>query len=128
MLVYGKTCPLSVELEHKAYLAVKFLNFYEKTARQKRFLKLDELEEIKLRSYENHVIYSERTKIYHDKKLVRREFQIGQHVLLYNFQLKLFPNKLKSRWFGPFIVNKVLVKGPEEIKNPGDLYIFTVHG
>ncbi|MCI70088.1 hypothetical protein A2U01_0091351, partial [Trifolium medium] len=61
-LVYGKTCHLPVALEHKAYWAVKFLNFDEKLAGRKRLLKLNELEEIMLQAYENAVIYKEKTK------------------------------------------------------------------
>jgi hypothetical protein len=31
---------------------------------------------------------------------------VGQKVLRYNSELKLFPNKLKSRWYGPYDVTK----------------------
>ena len=40
----------------------------------------------------------------HDQKILRREFKVGEQVLLYNSKLKLFPGKLKSRWSGPYIV------------------------
>lgn len=64
-----KACYLPMEVEHKAYWEVKFLNFDEKMAGRKRLSKLDELEEMRLFTYENEIIYKQRTKIYHDKKL-----------------------------------------------------------
>jgi len=41
------------------------------------------------------------------KNLVSRDINSGQLVLLYNSRLKLFPGKLKSKWFGPFLVKSV---------------------
>jgi hypothetical protein len=41
-------------------------------------------------AYENTELYKERTKKYLDKQLVRKEFYVGQKVLIYNSKLRLF--------------------------------------
>ncbi|CAM8959930.1 unnamed protein product [Rhodiola kirilowii] len=61
-LVYGKTCQLLVELEYKALWAIRELNMNMNAAGKKRLLQLNELDEIRLESYENARIYKERTK------------------------------------------------------------------
>ena len=78
---------------------------------------LNKLEEIRLDSYENARIYKERTKRWHDKHIHRRVFKEGDQVLLYNSRLKLFPGKLKSRWSGPFTVQKVYPYGSVEVSS-----------
>ena len=65
---------------------------------------MNELEELRNEAYDNARIYKEKTKRWHDQKILRREFKTGEQVLLFNSNLKLFPRKLKSRWRDPYIV------------------------
>lgn len=106
-LLYGKSCHLPIELEYKALWAVKLLNFDIKSAKEKRLIQLNELDEIRLEAFESSKIYKEKTKALHDKHILKRDFKEGDQVLLYNSRLKLFPGKLKSRWSGPFKIKEV---------------------
>ena len=76
-LIYGKSCHLPVELEHKAYWATRALNFDMMKAGKKRLLQLNELNELRMNAYENSKLYKDRTKLWHDKHLLKKEFHEG---------------------------------------------------
>jgi hypothetical protein len=97
-MVYGKPCHLPVELEHKAYWAIRALNFDMKSAREKRILDLHALEELRLAAYESATLYKEKIRLWYDKMILQRSFRVGEWVLLFNSRLKLFSKKLRSRW------------------------------
>ena len=65
-IVYKKARHLPVELEKKAQWAMKFLNFDSTTFGEKRKVQLQELEEMRLNTYESSRFYKERTNRYHD--------------------------------------------------------------
>ena len=96
--------------------AIKKLNLDFQDAKEKRLLLLNELEELRNEAYDSVRIYKDITKRWHDQKIMRKDFQVGESVLLYNSRLRLFLGKLKSRWSGPFTIISITPFGAVTLK------------
>ena len=127
-LIYGKPCDLPIELEHKAYWAIKKLNVSLYQAGKERLLQLQELQELKNESYQNSKIYKAKNKAFHDKHINRKSFHVHDKVWLYHSHLKLFPGKLRSRWDGPYEVLEAFDNGSVLILDPKTKNSFKVNG
>ncbi|RDY10422.1 hypothetical protein CR513_05056, partial [Mucuna pruriens] len=79
-IVFGKACHLLVEIEQRAYWVVKQCN----------------------------LTYDQKVKQFHDQQILRKEFQVGQ---------KLIVGKLHSRWDGPFVITNVFPYGVVDLKD-----------
>ena len=70
--------------------AIKKLNFDFKGVKEERLPQLNELEELRNEAYDNARIYKDKTKKWHDQRILRREFKAGDQVLLFNSRLSFF--------------------------------------
>ncbi|XP_052110208.1 uncharacterized protein LOC127741533 [Arachis duranensis] len=127
-LVYGKACHLLVEIEYKAFWVVRECNMGFEKIGSKRKLHLQELECLLLEAYENSRLYKENVRAVHDKNIKHREFRAGELVLLYNSRLRLMPDKLRSRWEGPYRVEKAELYGVFHLRHPSSPKILKVNG
>ena len=90
-IVFGKSYHLPLELEYKAMWAIKKRNCDFQIAKEKGLFQINELEELRNEAYDNVRIYKEKTKNWNYQRILRREFKVGDLVLLYNSRLRLFP-------------------------------------
>ncbi|XP_049367967.1 uncharacterized protein LOC125832819 [Solanum verrucosum] len=115
-LVFRKSCNLPVELEYKALCALKALNLdWTKTSKE-RVDQLNKLDEFRFKAYESSTLYKKKMKKWHDSRILKREFKVGDWVLLYNSRLRLFLGKFKSKWSGSFGVTRVLINGAIKVE------------
>lgn len=90
---------------------------------------MNALDELRTKSYSNSLIYKDKTNKCHDARLRgNKEFEAGKRVLLFNSRMKLFPERMKTRWYGPYVVKEVLPHGVIDlIKDDGTTFKVNGH-
>ncbi|GJU67426.1 reverse transcriptase domain-containing protein [Tanacetum coccineum] len=90
---------------------------------------ISDRDELILQAYENSKLYKARTKAYHDRKIrIRKEFKAGDKVLLYNSKYKFKAPKLRSKWYGSFMVKHGFLSGYVELYDKhGGSFIINGH-
>ena len=91
-------------------------------------LHLSSLDEWRSEAYENARLFKEKVKQWHDRRILKREFNVGEKVLLYRSRLRFFAGKLLSKWEGPFVIVEVYRSGAIKIASLKDNSTQVVNG
>src|SRR3954469_17121814 len=85
--------------------------------REPALLKYKESENWKNRVEEKEPHKAELAAYARQKWLNKDFFQIGQKVVVYHIQVRVFPAELKSEWKGPYTITKVYIDGALEVED-----------
>src|SRR3954470_18533576 len=80
-------------------------------------MNLTSLDEWRSEAYESAKMFNEKVKKWHDKRILKREFHVGDKVLLFRYRFRFSPGKLLSRWERTFHVEEVYRSGAIKINN-----------
>src|SRR3954471_24654278 len=89
-----------LELEHKDFWAVRELNADPKLVGEKRLMNLTSLDEWRSEAYESTKMFKQKVKKWHDRRILKREFNVGDKVLLFRSRFRFSLGKLLYRWEG----------------------------
>ena len=115
---YG--CPLPARLKQICHWNIKLLNSDCMRAREPVLLKFKESGNWKNKVEEKEP-YTAELATYADQRWLNSDFfQIGQEVMVFHTQLRVFPAELKSEWKGPYTIVKVFNDGALEVQDENE--------
>ena len=80
-------------------------------------MNLTSLDEWISEAYESAKMFKEKVKKWHDRRILKREFNVGDKVLLFRSRFRFSAGRLLSRWEGPFRIEEVYRSGAIKINN-----------
>src|ERR1043165_9877751 len=80
-------------------------------------MNLTSLDEWRSEAYESAKMFKEKVKKWHDIRILKREFNVGDKVLLFRSRFRFSLGKLLSRWEGPFHIEEAYRSGAIKSKN-----------
>ena len=119
-LLYGKNALLSIEFEFNTLRMVAQLDLDLDHAQKERLLQLNGLDEYKLQALIHTEVLQLQRKIWHDRNIKEKQFQGGDWELLYDSRYKDFKGKLRTRWLGPYTMDKSNENGSVLIRTIDD--------
>src|ERR1041385_6071197 len=80
-------------------------------------MNLTSLDEWRSEAYESAKMFKEKVKKWHDRRILKCEFNVDYKVLLFRSRFRFSSGKLLSRWEGPFHIEEVHRSGAIKINN-----------
>eukprot|EP00253_Pinus_taeda_P012112 PITA_12112 len=102
----GKKALLSIEFEYNTLRVAAQLDLDLSHAQRERLLQLNGLDEHRMQALLHSEVVQLQRNIWHDRHLNEMQFQPGDWELRYDSRYKDFKGKLRTRWLGPYTVEK----------------------
>src|SRR3954469_15503155 len=80
-------------------------------------MNLTSLHQWRTEAYESAKMFNEKVRKFHDRRILKLEFNVGDKVLLFRSRFRFSPGKLLSTWEGPFYIKEVYRSGTIKINN-----------
>ena len=128
-LVYGQEAVMPMEYIVPSLIISAFTDMDDPAMLYKRLAQITKLEEDRFIAGFQQQIQKAREKAWHDRHIEKKQFQIGDLVLLYDSKFMKFPGKFKTHWKGPYIVQEVTDGGAVQLaKLNGEILTSRVNG
>ena len=105
-----------IKFEYNMLWMVAQLDLDVTKAQHESLLQLNVLDEVRMQGLLHTKVTQDQRKIWHEKNIKDKRFQEGDWDLLYDSQYKDFKGKLRTRWLGPYVIEKCHDNGVVHIR------------